>query len=406
MGRNQGGGGGDGIEGLMKGLKLSEERNGMRGEWRSVAGEESKVAQAVGKLFSGKAGYADGMAQSLGKIWCPLKGIRCKELGDNFFLFSFLQPSGKRRATTEGPWEFGGDLLIVVDFDEKKRLKDLEFIYTPVWIRVFDLPLGMMNEATGRKIGDKVGKTLEVDAEDDGSAIGRYLRIKVRLDVRKPLLRDCDDYGGRDEKQQFGEWLTINPSRRRIVNDNRSKWPDGGSSGRLPKLKCSDNSNKSQEKEITKSKTSLTKESSWIDRNFIEDGTTSDPQKPILEDAVNEDTREDLPRKGQSEVEFSHSGAAQPAQVDCEQQEEGVIIAALDASQALLAPAHNDGKEYQDERKHRGTYKRIPRELRNCTECGQLLEVKKRHLQEEEMEYGEELKGQKAGLQEQFRQEK
>ena len=119
MGRNQGGGGGDGIEGLMKGLKLSEERKGMRGEWRSVAGEESKVAQAVGKLFSGKAGYADGMAQSLGKIWCPLKGIRCKELGDNFFLFSFLQPSGKRRATTEGPWEFGGDLLIVVDFDEK-----------------------------------------------------------------------------------------------------------------------------------------------------------------------------------------------------------------------------------------------------------------------------------------------
>lgn len=107
-------------------------------------------------------------------------------------------------------------------------------------------------------------------------------------------------------------------------------------------------------------------------------------------------------------------------EVDCEQQEEGVIIAALDASQALLAPAHNDGKEYQDERKHRGTYKRIPRELRNFTECGQLLEVKKRHLQEEEMEYGEELKRQKvsgeeiimqsdlfqAGLQEQFRQEK
>lgn len=352
MGRNQWGGGGDGIEDLLKGLKLSEEdRNGVRGEWRSVAGEESKVAQAVGKLFSGKVGNADGMAQSLGKIWCPLKGIRCKELGDNFFLFSFLQPSGKRRATTEGPWEFGGDLLIVVDFDGKKRLKDLEFIYTPVWIRVFDLPLGMMNEATGRKIGDKVGKTLEVDAEDDGSTIGRYLRIKVRLDVRKPLLRgvmmedeeggsfwcpfkyeflpnfcyvcgllghtdkDCDDYGGRDEKQQFGEWLRINPSRRRIVNDNRSKWSDRGCSGSLPKLKCSDNSNKSQEKEIIKSKTSFMKESSRIDRNFIEDGTTSDPQKPILEDAVNGDTRENLPRKGQSEVEFSYSGADQPVQV-------------------------------------------------------------------------------------------
>jgi hypothetical protein len=107
-------------------------------------------------------------------------------------------------------------------------------------------------------------------------------------------------------------------------------------------------------------------------------------------------------------------------EVDCEQQEEGVIIAALDASQVLLAPSHNDGKEYQDETKHRGTYKRIPWELRNFTECEQLLEVKKRHLQEEEMEYGEELKRQKVsgqeiimqndlfqvGLQEQCRQEK
>ena len=59
----------------------------------------------------------------------------------------------------------------------------MEFIYTPVWIRVFDLPLGMMNEATGRKIWDKVGKALEVDVEDDGSAIEKYLRVKVRLDV-------------------------------------------------------------------------------------------------------------------------------------------------------------------------------------------------------------------------------
>ena len=83
--------------------------------------------------------------QTLGKIWCPVKGIRCKELGNNLYLFTFLQPGGKRRAVTEGPWEFGGDLLMV-EFDDKKRLKDLEFTHIPVWIRVFDLPLGLMNE--------------------------------------------------------------------------------------------------------------------------------------------------------------------------------------------------------------------------------------------------------------------
>jgi hypothetical protein len=57
-----------------------------------------------------------------------------KDLGDNLFMFTFLQQGGKRRAIIEGPWEFGGDLLIVVDFDETKRLNELEFTTIPVWI--------------------------------------------------------------------------------------------------------------------------------------------------------------------------------------------------------------------------------------------------------------------------------
>lgn len=178
------------LEGLMGGLRLTEEeRKVVMGAWQSGSKEAGQHPQAVGKLFSTKVGYAEGMAQTLGKIWCPMKGIRCKELGDNLFLFTFLQSGGKRRAVTEGPWEFGGDLLTVVDFDESKRLKDLEFTHIPVWIRVFNLPLGLMNKQTGRLIGDKVGKFLEVETDEDGSAVGSFLRIKVLIDVRKLLSR-------------------------------------------------------------------------------------------------------------------------------------------------------------------------------------------------------------------------
>lgn len=137
--------------------------------------------------------------RTLGKIWCPLQGIRCKELGNNLFLFTFLQPGGKRRAVIEGPWEFDDDLVIVVDFEVSKRLKDLEFIYVPVWIRVSDLPLGMMNSTTRTVIGNRAGKTILVDAESDGSAVGSFLRVKVRIDIRRPLMRGTmleDDDGG------------------------------------------------------------------------------------------------------------------------------------------------------------------------------------------------------------------
>jgi hypothetical protein len=63
--------------------------------------------QVVGKVFAEKLVNADGLANALGRIWCPLKVIICKDLGENHFLFTFHQTSGKRRVLEEGPWMFG-----------------------------------------------------------------------------------------------------------------------------------------------------------------------------------------------------------------------------------------------------------------------------------------------------------
>lgn len=73
-----------------------------------AAGKENKKeSQAVGKLFAERPGFAEGIVHTLSSIWCPRKGIKCRDLGDNLFLITFMQPGGKRRALEEGPWEFG-----------------------------------------------------------------------------------------------------------------------------------------------------------------------------------------------------------------------------------------------------------------------------------------------------------
>lgn len=38
-------------------------------------------------------------------------------------------------------------------------------------------------------IGDEIGEFIEVDFESDDLAAGRFLRLKVRLDICKPLMR-------------------------------------------------------------------------------------------------------------------------------------------------------------------------------------------------------------------------
>ncbi|CAM0904037.1 unnamed protein product [Alopecurus aequalis] len=193
------------VEGLMKNLKLSVAENRsprIRGiEERRT--EEAEL-QAPGKLLSEKPPYLDGMTTTLGRIWGPLKGIRCKEMGDNVFLFTFLQASGKGKALDEGPWMFNKDLLVMQDFDPNKSLEEYEFVTIPIWVRVFKLPLGMMKRITGEHIRDEIGDYMEVEVGEDGMVVGEYLRVRIRMDIRKPIMRGITIHVG---EKMLSKWF-------------------------------------------------------------------------------------------------------------------------------------------------------------------------------------------------------
>jgi hypothetical protein len=76
----------------------------------------------VGKVLAERLVNDEGLAQALGRIWCPIRGVGCKDLGENHFLFTFYQAMGERRALEDGPWMFGKNLLVMVDFDSTKTL--------------------------------------------------------------------------------------------------------------------------------------------------------------------------------------------------------------------------------------------------------------------------------------------
>lgn len=97
--------------------------------------------QAVGKVTMEKPVHAEALEAVSGRVWCPLKGIECKELGENHFLFTFHQVSGKRKAMEDRPWMFGKDLNILANFDGAKTFDEIAFTSILIWVRVSKLPL-------------------------------------------------------------------------------------------------------------------------------------------------------------------------------------------------------------------------------------------------------------------------
>lgn len=59
----------------------------------------------------------------------------------------------------------------------------------PIWVRIYDLPLVMMNKERGVIYGSKLGKVREVDVQEDGCNKHDFFRIRVDLPVNRPLKR-------------------------------------------------------------------------------------------------------------------------------------------------------------------------------------------------------------------------
>ncbi|KAK1618706.1 hypothetical protein QYE76_024223 [Lolium multiflorum] len=250
------------VEGMMQGLKLSEaERKGVRIGWRGGGKVGVVEAQAIGKLMAEKPAIADAMENALGPLWCPMRGIDCKDLGDNIFLFTFHQALGKKKAVEGGPWKFDNALLVMEDYVPSKGIDEYEFNKIPIWIRVFKLPLGMMSRETGEDIGDQIGEWIEVDGVENGLAQGKYLRVKVRMSITKPLMRgvtvvvdesgrtkwcpleyeylpdfcyicgmighldrECDIKLKKGEEPQYGKWMRWVPPKYKSFSETKRGW--------------------------------------------------------------------------------------------------------------------------------------------------------------------------------------
>jgi hypothetical protein len=126
-------------------------------------------------------------------------------------------------------------------------------------VRVYDLPTGFRTKNIGRQIGNKIGQFLMVDLEDEKSGWRDYLRMRIKIDVEKPLTRivyvsmgenrkrlsfrigyeklpkfcavcglmghsdtECGDGVHDKEAYQYGDWLIASPERKGRIKGNRS----------------------------------------------------------------------------------------------------------------------------------------------------------------------------------------
>lgn len=92
-----------------------------------------------------------------------------------------------------GPWNFDNAMLLVDIIPMWIDPLKVQLWSLKIWIQIHDLPNGFMTEAVGKQLGNFFGEFLQYDANNDTSIWRECMRIKISLDVRKPLKRKKED---------------------------------------------------------------------------------------------------------------------------------------------------------------------------------------------------------------------
>lgn len=176
------------MEDLEKASLFKDEEEGFAIEGDEIVEDETINRSLVGKLWTTNSFNVRIFKQVIAQAWRLKHPVEIQELNKNLFLFKF---STKREADgvfKNGPWSFDRNLVVLKRTSGDEQPSNIKLSTNDFWARIYDLPLKLRSDAVAMKLGNTIGKFVEVDSQE-GNRMGEFLRIKTTVDLLKPLKR-------------------------------------------------------------------------------------------------------------------------------------------------------------------------------------------------------------------------
>ncbi|XP_074347321.1 uncharacterized protein LOC141686168 [Apium graveolens] len=144
------------------------------------------------------------MQNVLASLWRPKEGIEVHDVGGHRFSFVFFHILDMQKVLDAGPWTFEQSLLVYHKLEGNEDPHGVNLEKSDIWVQVYDLPIGLVYENVMMNIGNFVGKFVKSDSANFNGGWRMFVRIRVTLDLNKPLKRRMKI------KREGGEWSWVN----------------------------------------------------------------------------------------------------------------------------------------------------------------------------------------------------
>ncbi|KAH7850130.1 hypothetical protein Vadar_028349 [Vaccinium darrowii] len=143
----------------------------------------------MGKIFTQKGINLYGLKAAMESVWGYPKGFKVMEVGGGIYQFVFGHEMDLLRVFAGSPWLYNNQLIVLQRWVEGVTPDEINFSYSPFWIQLRALPLEFMSTDVGRRMKAGFRDIEDANIAQLSGNQGRCVRVKVELDIRKPIPR-------------------------------------------------------------------------------------------------------------------------------------------------------------------------------------------------------------------------
>ena len=86
-----------------------------------------------------------------------------------------------------GPWSFDNALIAMELLVGKGTINSLSFTQADFLVQIHQVPPLCMTREIGKFLGGMIDIVLDVDGGALGDCVGKFMRVRVRVDIKKAL---------------------------------------------------------------------------------------------------------------------------------------------------------------------------------------------------------------------------
>jgi hypothetical protein len=179
-------GGMEEIDSLWKRLSLNE----IEGDKFNLGSSTQTVSYSLAaKFYTRRILNVEAVTRTFKPLWRTERGFSAKDMGDNILLFEFEDEADMERVLFAEPWSYDKYLVAFCRVVEDVEIENVVFDRVTFWVQIHNLPMLSLKREVAEALGRGIGEVLTSTESEEEMGGGRVMRIRVKVDITKPLCR-------------------------------------------------------------------------------------------------------------------------------------------------------------------------------------------------------------------------